>query len=49
MGLRQYSYVAAIIGIVLALDDNTFLGNGDGETVRKDGTPHSFVTSAGQR
>jgi 3-dehydroquinate dehydratase-2 len=26
MGLRQYSYVAALTGLVLALDDETFLG-----------------------
>lgn len=26
MGMRQYSYAAAIVGLVLALDDETFLG-----------------------
>jgi 3-dehydroquinate dehydratase II len=26
MGLRQYSYPAAILGLVMALDDETFLG-----------------------
>jgi len=28
MGLRQYSYAGAIVGLVLALDDETFLGEG---------------------
>lgn len=26
MGLRQYSYIAALVGLTLALDDETFLG-----------------------
>jgi 3-dehydroquinate dehydratase-2 len=44
MGLRQYSYVAALLGLVLALDDETFLHpeGSASETVRKDGTPYSF-------
>jgi 3-dehydroquinate dehydratase-2 len=49
MGLRQYSYLAAVLGLVLALDDDSFLGEGQGETVRRDGTPYSFVTSATRR
>lgn len=48
-GLRQYSYVAALIGLVLALDDETFLGPGEGETVRPDGQPYTFTTSGGRR
>jgi hypothetical protein len=28
MGLREYSYVGAILGLTLSLDDQTFLGSG---------------------
>ena len=48
-GLRQYSYIAALTGLVLALDDETFLGRGEGETVRRDGQPYTFATSGGRR
>jgi 3-dehydroquinate dehydratase II len=44
-GLRQYSYHAALIGLTMALDDDTFLGDGEGETVRKAGAPYAFTTS----
>ncbi len=44
-GLREYSYIAALTGLVMALDDDTFLGAGEGETVRRDGQPYSFTTS----
>ncbi len=43
-GLREYSYLAALLALVLSLDDADFL-NPDGdpsETARKDGTPYSF-------
>ena len=29
MGLRQYSYAGALLGLALALDDDSFLGGGD--------------------
>lgn len=45
MGLRQYSYLAAMLGLVLALDDDSFLGEGSSETNRRDGAPYSFATS----
>ena len=44
MGLREHSYTAALLALVLSLDDRTFL-NPDGpesETKRKDGTPYSY-------
>lgn len=28
MGLRQYSYIGALVGLVMALDDSSFLGDG---------------------
>lgn len=44
MGLRQYSYVAALLGLVLSLDDETFLNPGAPEsaTVRRGGQPYAF-------
>ena len=44
MGLRQYSYVAALLGLVLSLDDDTFLNPGAPEsaTVRRGGQPYAF-------
>jgi 3-dehydroquinate dehydratase-2 len=44
MGLREYSYVTALLGLVLALDDESFLHpeGRPSETVRRDGTPYSF-------
>ncbi|KRW94070.1 hypothetical protein AQY21_21605 [Paracoccus sp. MKU1] len=44
MGLRQYSYLAAILSLVLALDDESFLHPEapSTETVRRQGTPYSF-------
>lgn len=47
-GLRQYSYFSALLGLVLALDDEAFLGPGEGETVRRDGQPYAFTTSGGR-
>jgi 3-dehydroquinate dehydratase-2 len=44
MGLRQHSYTAALLALVLSLDDETFL-RPDGpetETRRRDGTPYAF-------
>ena len=44
MGLRQYSYLAALLSLVLALDDETFL-NPDAPAspiARQGGTPYSF-------
>lgn len=49
MGLRQYSYFAAVLGLVMALDDDSFLGTGDDETNRRDGAPYKFATSGGRR
>jgi len=49
MGLRQYSYFAAVLGLVMALDDDSFLGAGVGETNRRDGSPYRFATSGGRR
>jgi 3-dehydroquinate dehydratase-2 len=44
MGLREYSFAAALLGLVLALDDPTFLHPDapGSDTVRKDGKPHAF-------
>ena len=44
MGLRQYSYVAALLGLVLSLDDETFLKPDAPEsaTVRRGGAPYAF-------
>lgn len=44
MGMRQYSYVAALLGLVLALDDKSFLHPGApaSDTVRADGKPYTF-------
>ena len=44
MGLREPSYVAGLFGLVLALDDETFLNPDapDSATVRRGGAPHSF-------
>jgi 3-dehydroquinate dehydratase-2 len=33
MGLREYSYVGAILGLTLSLDDETFLGDGAGSAI----------------
>ena len=40
-GLREHSYVAGLLGLVLALDDESFLHPGakDSPTVRRDGRP----------
>ena len=44
MGLRQYSYVSALLGLTLSLDDETFLNPGAPEsaTVRRGGQPYAF-------
>jgi 3-dehydroquinate dehydratase-2 len=44
MGLRQYSYLAGLLALVLSLDDVTFLNPAgpDSVTVRRGGTPYSF-------
>lgn len=44
MGLRQYSYVAALLGLALSLDDESFLNPGapDSPTVRRGGQPYAF-------
>ena len=44
IGLREYSYVAALLALVLSLDDETFLHPDaqSSEATRKDGTPYSF-------
>lgn len=44
MGLRQYSYVAALLGLTLSLDDESFLNPGAPEsaTVRRGGQPYAF-------
>ena len=44
MGMRQYSYVAALLGLVLALDDKSFLHPGApaSDTVRENGKPYTF-------
>lgn len=44
MGLRQYSYHAALLGLVLSLDDDSFLHPEapDSATVRRGGVPYSF-------
>lgn len=44
MGLREHSYTAALLSLVLSLDDRTFLNPDGPESVtrRKDGTPYSF-------
>jgi 3-dehydroquinate dehydratase-2 len=44
MGLREHSYVAGLFGLVLALDDESFLNPDapDSLTVRRGGAPHSF-------
>lgn len=44
IGLREYSYIAALLALVLSLDDETF-PHPDAqasEATRKDGTPYSF-------
>lgn len=47
MGLRQYSYLAGLLGLVLALDDDTFLcpQAPQGPTVRRGGAPYSYENS----
>ncbi len=44
MGLRQHSCTAALLGLVLALDDKSFLHPGApaSDTVRADGKPYTF-------
>ena len=44
MGLREYSYVAGLLGLVLALDDETFLNPEapDSPIVRRGGQPYAF-------
>lgn len=44
MGLREHSYTAALLALVLSLDDRSFLhpDGPESETRRKDGTPYSF-------
>ncbi len=44
MGLREHSYTAALLALVLSLDDRTFLhpDGSDTETKRQDGRPYSF-------
>jgi len=44
MGLREHSYTAALLALVLSLDDRTFLHpeGPESETKRKDGTPYAF-------
>ena len=44
MGLREHSYTAAPLALVLSLDDRTFLNpeGPESETKRHDGTPYSF-------
>ena len=44
MGLREHSYTAAPLALVLSLDDRTFLhpDGAESETRREDGTPYSF-------
>ena len=44
MGLRQYSYVAALLGLTMSLDDESFLNPDAPEsaTVRRGGQPYAF-------
>ena len=44
MGLREYSYFAGLLGLTLALDDETFLNPDapDSPTVRRGGQPYAF-------
>jgi 3-dehydroquinate dehydratase-2 len=44
MGLRQYSYLAGLLALVLSLDDMTFLNPDapDSVTVRRGGSPYAF-------
>jgi 3-dehydroquinate dehydratase-2 len=44
MGLRQYSYLAGLLALVLSLDDVTFLNPSapDSATVRRGGSPYAF-------
>ncbi len=44
MGLREHAYVAALLGLVLSLDDKSFLHPGApaSDTARADGKPYSF-------
>ncbi len=44
MGLREYSYVAGLLGLVLALDDESFLHPDapDSLIVRRSGQPYAF-------
>ncbi len=44
MGLREHSYTTALLGLVLSLDDRTFLHpeGPETETSRRDGTPYAF-------
>lgn len=44
MGLREHSYTAALLALVLSLDDRTFLhpDGPESETKRPDGTPYAF-------
>ena len=44
MGLREHSYTAALLALVLSLDDESFLNPEApaSDTKRQDGTPYSF-------
>lgn len=44
MGMREYSYVAGLLGLVLALDDESFLHPDapDSPIVRRGGQPYAF-------
>jgi 3-dehydroquinate dehydratase II len=44
MGLREYSYLAGLLGLTLALDDESFLNPDapDSATVRRGGQPYAF-------
>jgi 3-dehydroquinate dehydratase-2 len=37
MGLRQYSYIGALVALALSLDDPSFLGGQDGRDFTRDG------------
>jgi 3-dehydroquinate dehydratase II len=47
MGLREYSYIAGLLGLVLALDDESFLNPDapDSPIVRRGGQPYAFKNS----
>jgi 3-dehydroquinate dehydratase-2 len=44
MGFREYSYIAGLLGLVLGLDDETFLNPDapDSLTVRRNGVPYAY-------